>query len=182
MTLGTYVPSIPGNPERLIQQWYAALAAVKQAGSSLSSGNVSDAANQLQALARVLDEPTVASTTTTTTSDNGIALNLTTELGSAYFADSNAYYRINSRVCARGNGAEYFYWESIAVVLGGSTPVLLEEALIADMDGDGFDPTVPAVTISTNDVILSITGVASNPANWRVECRITKLPIAAASS
>lgn len=182
MTLGTYVPTIPGNPEKLISKWYQALAAVKQAGASLSSGNVSEAAGQLQALATVLDEPTVASTQTTTTNDAGIALNLTTELGAAFFNDSSAFYRINSRVCARGNGAEYFYWESIAVLLGGTTPVLLEEALIADMDGDGFDPTVPAVTVSTNDIILSITGVSSNPANWRIECRVTKMPIPAASA
>lgn len=182
MTLGTYVPSIPGNPEKLIQQWYAAQAAIKNAGSSLSSGNVSEAAAQLQALAKVFDEPTVAASTTTTTNDAGIALNLTTELGAAFFSDSSSFYRIQSRVCARGNGAEYFYWESIAVLLGGTTPVLLEEALLADMDGDGFDPTVPAVTVSTNDIILSITGVSSNPANWRIECRVSKMPIPAASA
>lgn len=182
MTLGTYVPKIPGNPESMVAQWFAALAAIKNAGSSLASGTVSEISQGLQALAKILDEPTVMSTTTTTTNDSGVALNLTTELGSAYFADSAAYYRINSRVCARGNGAEYFYWESNAVILGGSTPVLLEEALVADMDGDGFDPTVPALSISTNDVVLSITGVSSNPANWRCECRVTKMPIAAASA
>lgn len=182
MTLGTYVPSIPGNPERLITQWYAALAAIKDAGTSLDSGDTSEAASRLQALARILDEPTVSATTTTTTDDAGVALNLTTELGAAYFADSSAVYRINSRVVARGNGAEYYYWESNAVLLGGATPVLLEEALVADMDSDGFDPTVPAVSVSTADVVLSITGVSTNPANWRIECRVTKMAIAAASA
>lgn len=163
MTLGTYVPSTPGDNEKLVQKFY-----------DFSAKNAAR-------LAEAFDTPTVASTTTTTTSDAGIALNLTTELGAAFF-QSDSYYRIQSRVCARGNGAEYFYWESIAVILGGTTPVLLEEALLADMDGDGFDPTVPAVTISTNDVILSITGVGSNPANWRVECRISRMPIAASSA
>jgi hypothetical protein len=139
------------------------------------------AAKDQSAMAQVHGEPTVQNTATTTTNDAGIALNLTTALGAAFFQD-DSYYRIQSRVCARGNGAEYFYWESIAVLLGGTTPVLLEEALLADMDGDGFDPTVPAVTVSTNDVILSITGVGSNPANWTIQCFISRIPIAAASA
>lgn len=163
MTLGTYVPTVPGNSEKLVQKFY-----------DFSAKNAAR-------LAEAFDEPTVKSTTTTTTNDAGIALNLSTELGAAFF-QSDSYYRIQSLVCARGNGAEYFYWESIGVVLGGTTPVLLEEALLADMDGDGFDPTVPALSVSGNDVILSITGVSSNPANWVVECRVRRIPIAAASA
>lgn len=124
------------------------------------------------------DEPDFVVEASTTTNDTGVVINLSTE-GVTFPADT--FRMVTVRAWAKGNGDENFYKEIVTGVEGGSTPDAWETAVIADLDGD-FDADI-SVDVSSNEVRVNVTGVVSQPANWRIEAFVSPLkPLVAASS
>lgn len=130
-------------------------------------------------LAQVLGAASVSGRAATTTNDNDVIINLSAQ---GFLWQADHFYRVVSHVWARGNGSEYFHAEVISTVLGGATPVVVEETVIVDHDGAGFDAAAPGIVVTSQEVTLEVTGVTDNPANWYAECFVGEPKLLTAAS
>jgi hypothetical protein len=125
-------------------------------------------------LARVLGEPDIKVTATTTTNDTGTVANLTT-LGFEFPA--NTIRVIRTRTYARGDisDGDDLYLETTTAILGGATPAVLEATVDTASHGEGDYAGGTDVSVSTADVIVTVTGVTSVATNWQVHIFVDEL-------
>jgi hypothetical protein len=124
-------------------------------------------------LAKVLGEPDYKITATTTTNDTGTVVDLTAQ-GVTFPADTIRVVR--TRTYARGDisDVDKAYHETITAILGGTTPVVVEASNI-DEHGEATYDGATAVSVSTNNVIVTVTGVTSVATNWEVHVFVDDL-------
>jgi hypothetical protein len=124
-------------------------------------------------LARVLGEPDWKVTATTTTNDTGTVLDLTAE-GVTFPADTIRVIR--TRTFARGDisDVDKAYHETVTAILGGTTPVVVEASNI-DEHGEATYDGATGVIVSTNNVVVQITGVTSVATNWEIHTFVDDL-------
>lgn len=124
-------------------------------------------------LARVLGEPDYKIAATTTTNDTGTVIDLTAE-GVTFPADTIRVVR--TRTYARGDisDVDKAYHETITAILGGDTPVVVEASNI-DEHGEATYDGATAVSVSTANVIVTVTGVTSVATNWQVHVFVDEL-------
>lgn len=118
-------------------------------------------------ISKVLGEPDVKVTATTTTNDTGTVANLS-DLGYEFAA--NTITVVRTRTYARGDisDGDDLYLETTTAILGGTTPSVLEATVDNQSHGEGDYAGATDVSVSSDEVIVTITGVTSVATNWEV--------------
>lgn len=123
-------------------------------------------AKDTRILARALGLPDVKVTAFTDDSTKFTVANLS-DLGFEFPADTITVVR--TRAFARGDisNADVAYHETVTAVLGGASPAVAEASNIVEQGESTYDGA-SAIEISSNEVIATVTGVASTSTNWEV--------------
>ena len=122
----------------------------------------------LGAIASAMSTPhfTINGTSTTSTSASLQALNLS-DLGVPFAADTMR--EVVAKCWARSDAGTSAMVEVRGVVLGGTTPILVDQATEFDGDGD-LDVTGGSFSVTGGEVVFGvITGGISADVNWLVE-------------